>query len=81
MEVPVDQIASRSHPFVAEGRAGGFAAADAGNASGFHQPLYTLATDPGAFIDQFGMDARSPIGLSGGSMDRLDANRQIRIGT
>ena len=27
VEVPVDQIAGRSHPFVPEGRAGGFAAA------------------------------------------------------
>jgi hypothetical protein len=81
MEVPVDQIKRRPNPFVAEGRAGGFAAADAGDARRFHQPLDLLATDPGAFIDQFSMDARGAIGLPGSLVDRLDALRQIRIGT
>ena len=80
MKVPVDQIAGRPGPLVAEGRAGTLASADAGNACRFHQPLDPLAADMDALIDQLGLDARCAIGLSGGLVDRRDAIHQPRIG-
>jgi hypothetical protein len=69
VEVPVDQIASGAHPLVREGRAGTLAAADAGQVRRFHQPLDPLAGDMDALIDELGVDARRPIGLSGGPLE------------
>ena len=52
----------------------------ADDADRFHQPLDPLAADMDAFIDQLGVDAWRPVGLSGGLVDRLDAGCQRRIG-
>ena len=72
VEVPIDQIASGLNSFVPEGRAGGFAAANARQTRRFHQPLHTFAAHMDPFIDEFSVDARRAIGLSGRLMDRLD---------
>ena len=80
VEIPVDQIASRPHPFVPEGRTGSFSAADASQAHRFHQAFDTLSADMDAVIDEFSVDTRRTIGLPGRLMDCLDSRSQLRIG-
>jgi hypothetical protein len=80
MEVALNRIASGPNPFVPEGCAPGFAAADADNTGRSHQPFHPLAADRDALIDEFSVDARRTIRLSRCPMDRLDASRQLRIG-
>ena len=81
VEVPVDQIAGGTNPLVPQGRTGALAAADANEAGRSHQPFDPLAADRDAFIDEFGVDARRPIGCSGGLVDRLDAGCELGTGT
>jgi len=80
VEIPVDQIASRPHPFVPEGRTGSFSAADASQAHRFHQAFDTLSADMDAVIDEFSVDARRTIGLSGPRMDCPDPVCQGHVG-
>ena len=80
IEVPVDQIAGRPQPFVADRGSRSPAAADALQACGFHQSFDTLSTDVDAGISQFSVDARRAVDLPGGLVDGLDASGQITIG-
>jgi hypothetical protein len=78
--VPVEQLAGRLQPFIADRPARSPAPAEALQGCCFNQSLDTLATDMDGGISQFSMDARRTLDLSGGFMDSLDASGQITIG-
>jgi hypothetical protein len=79
-EIPLDQIGSRTCPWLSLGRVWGFSAANALQTFGSHQASHPLATHV-QLIDvcQFGMDARRTISPFGFLMDFMDPFAQLLI--
>lgn len=80
IEVPVDQIAGRTHPVIADRGLRSPAAADALQAGGLHQSFNPLATNEDSFISQFSMDTWRTIRLFRYGMDFSDTLCLITIG-
>ena len=78
-KIPIDEIAGRPHPFVAERGSRSPSAADAGKAFLFHQPCDAFAADTDAGLLELGVDARGAVALPRRLVDRADAGREVGI--